>query len=117
MLSRYAENPVWIDNGRRIALNSFPFLTVDFVDRAAVGAGDKISFPKAEQGQKKESELTVNAGYHRCLLPEGTTGEISADTEPKIGGSACNPDDKKHLPSPPRALFYTIALFLSNDCR
>lgn len=102
MLSGHAENPAWIDNGRRIVLDSFPFLTVDFVDRAAVGAGDEVSLPKTKQGQKKESELTVNAGYHRRLIPEGTTGEVSADTEPKIGRSARNPNDKKHLPSPPK---------------
>jgi hypothetical protein len=77
-------------------LQPLPFRLENFINRAAVRAGEKIPLTEAEEGQKKEGKHLKRAGEHSHGGRNTAAGKNAASARAEIFGTAGYTDDKKH---------------------
>jgi hypothetical protein len=80
----------------RVVLQPFSFFSADFVNGAAVWAGDKITFPESKHGNKKENKPLTCTSDNRHGIFDSTAGEISALPRAQISGVARYRKEEEH---------------------
>ena len=78
------------------AFESFPFVSGDLINSAAVWAGDKIPFPEAEQREEEKNKPLADAGDNCQGVCHTATGEEPAQPASQFPRMARNCEEKEH---------------------